>query len=414
MQKSHQLFKEAQDLVPGGVQKSRHPSMFVPGAYPIFMQKGEGSHIFDVDGNEYIDWLLSYGPIILGHCYPRVDEAVMREIRKGFLLNLAQPIQNDLARKLIEIIPCAQRVIFLKTGSGSTSAAIRIARVYTGREKVVRCGFHGWHDWCYGGEGVPRQATENVLSFSYNNLDALEKVLAENANQVACIIMMPLEVEMPEEGFLEGVRELATAYKAVLIFDEIRSGFRMALGGAQEYFGVTPDLATFSKGIANGYPLSVVVGEEEIMAAVEKTFISATFFPDSMAMVAALETIRELQRTDGVGHIWDIGRKLTDGLKELVSGFPIPAEVIGPTPMPYLLFGRRQDYGKVWSSKGEKPSQGEKKSKIYRDTFYAETIKRGIFFHPNHHWFTCLSHSEEDVNKTLGVVEEALSTLRYL
>ncbi len=411
-QKSKQLFREAKKLVPGGVQKSRHPSMFIRGAYPIFMQKGKGSHIFDVDGNEYIDWLLSYGPIILGHCYPNVDGAVIREIRKGFLLNLAQPIQNDLARKLTQIIPCAEQVIFLKTGSGATSAAIRIARLYTGREKVVRCGFHGWHDWCYGGEGVPKKITEDILSFHYNDLDSLERLLEENKNQIACIIMMPLEVEMPQEGFLEGVRELATSYKVVLIFDEIRSGFRMALGGAQQYFGVTPNLATFSKGIANGYPLSVVVGKEEIMAVVERTFISATFFPDSLAMVAALETIEELERTNGIEHMWDIGRKLADGLKELVSKLHIRAEVIGPTPMPFLLFGRREDYGKVWRSDKEEPTQAEQKNRIYRDTFYAEIIKRGIFFHPNHHWFTCLSHSNEDVERTLRAAEEALSVVK--
>ena len=411
-QKSKQLFQEAKKLVPGGVQKSRHPSMFIRGAYPIFMQKGKGSHIFDADGNEYIDWLLSYGPIILGHCYPEVDEAVIREIRKGFLLNLAQPIQNNLARKLIEIIPCAEQVIFLKTGSGATSAAIRIARLYTGREKVVRWGFHGWHDWCYAGEGVSKKVTEDILSFRYNDLDSLDKVLEENKNQIACIIMMPLEVEMPQEGFLEGVRELATTHKVVLIFDEIRSGFRMALGGAQQYFGVTPDLATLSKGIANGYPVSVVVGKEEIMAAVEKTFISATFFPDSSAMVAALETIGELERANGVKHMWDIGRKLTDGLKELVSGFHIRAEVVGPIPMPFLLFGRREDYGKVWRSEGGKSTQAKEKNRIYRDTFYAEIAKRGVFFHPNHHWFTCVSHCDEDVERTLQAAEEALSVVK--
>jgi len=407
-QRSRQLFQEAKNLVPGGVQKSRHPSVYVPGSYPIFLQRGEGSHIFDVDGNEYIDWLLSYGPIILGHCYPRVNEAVMREIKKGSLLNLVQPVQNDLARKLIEIIPCAERVIFLKTGSEATSAAIRIARIYTGKEKVVRWGFHGWHDWCYGGEGVPGKVTEDILTFEYSNLNSLEKVLEENKNQVACIIMMPLEVELPEEGFLQGVRELAASHGMVLIFDEIRSGFRMALGGAQEYFGVTPDLATFSKGIANGYPLSVVVGKEDIMAAVEKTFISGTFFPDSAAIVAALETIRELERTNGVKHMWNIGKKLTDGLNELVSGLRIQAEVIGPIPMPFLLFGKKEQYGKVWRSEGEGKTQAEEKTRIYRDTFYAEATKRGVFFHPNHHWFTCLSHTDEDVKKTLQVAEQAL------
>lgn len=410
--KSEQLFEEAKNLVPGGIQKSRHPSVFIPGSYPIFMQKGKGAHIFDVDGNEYIDWLLGYGPIVLGHCYPRVDEAVKREIENGFLLTFVKPIQNMLAEKLIEIIPCAERVIFLKTGSEATSAAIRIARVYTRKDKVVRWGFHGWHDWCYGGEGVPRTVVEKVLSFRYNDLDSLEKILEENKNQIACVIMMPLEVELPREGFLEGVRELATSYKVVLIFDEIRSGFRMALGGAQEYFGVTPDLATFSKGIANGYPISAVVGKKEIMEAVERTFISGTFFPDSLAMVAALETIRELKQTNGVNYLWNIGKKIMDGLKELISDLHIQAEVIGTPPMPYLLFGRMEEYGGPWRRERKESTKGEEKTRIYKDIFYAETAKRGVLLQPHTHWFTCLSHSDEDVERTLQAAEKALNVVK--
>jgi glutamate-1-semialdehyde 2,1-aminomutase/spore coat polysaccharide biosynthesis protein SpsF len=408
LQKSEQLFTEAKSLVPGGIQKSRHPSVFIPGFYPIFMQRGKGSHIFDVDENEYIDWLLGYGPIVLGHCYPRVDEAVIKEIGKGFLLTFVKPVQNELARKLIEIVPCAEQVIFLKTGSEATSAAIRIARVYSGKDKVVRWGFHGWHDWAYGGEGVPENVLEDVLSFRYNDLESLEKILEKNKNQVACVIMMPLEIEMPSEGFLKGVRDLTEANKVVLIFDEIRTGFRMALGGAQEYFGVTPDLATFSKGIANGYPLSVVAGKKEIMAAVERTLISGTFFPDSLAIIAALETIRELEQTDGIKHMWDIGKMLMDGIKELISMLHIEAKVIGVSPMPYLLFGGMENYGGPWRTEKKESNQDDGKARIFRDTFYAETVKRGVLLHPYTHWLTCLSHSKEDVEKTLQAVEKAL------
>jgi len=223
---------------------------------------------------------------------------------------------------------------------------------------------------------------------------------------------MPLDIELPKEDFLQGVRELATHYRVVLIFDEIRSGFRMALGGAQEFFQVTPDLATFSKGIANGYPLSVVVGKEDIMAATEKTFISGTFFPDSAPMVAALETIRELEEKNAIQHMWCIGEKLVNGLNELISEFHIPAQVVGPTPMPFLLFGKKEGYGKVWRSSGGRTTQIDEKSRVCRDTFYAEAVRKGVFFHPNHHWFTCLSHSEDDVKRTLEVAEEALSKVR--
>lgn len=411
LRKSRELFEVAKTATPGGVQKSRHPSMFIPESYPIFIERGEGSRIYDVDGNEYIDWLLSYGPIILGHCYPKISQAVIAEIEKGFLFNLSQPLQVKLAQKLIEIIPCAEKVIFLTTGSGATSAAIRIARIYTGREKVIRWGYHGWHDWCYGGEGVPKKITEDVLTFNYNDLDSLQKVLEKNKNQVACVIMMPFEIELPKPGFLEGIRELTYTHGVILIFDEIRSGFRMALGGAQEYFNVTPDMTTLCKAIANGYPFSVVVGKKEIMAGVEKTNIAATFFPSSLGMAAALATIQELEDTNAIDHMWKIGKQLSEGLRDLVTDMKVKAEVMGAVPMPYLLFGNKEDYGKVWRSNVEE-SRSTKEDKRLWEVFYGEMIKKGVFLHPNHHWFTCLSHTDEDVRKTLQVAEQSLSTAK--
>jgi len=181
VKKSYELFELAKSLIPGGVQKSRHPNRFVEN-YPIFMERGKGSHVYDVDGNEYIDWLLSYGPIVLGHCYSKVDQAVITEIKEGFLFDLTHPLQLKLAKKLTEIIPCAERVLLVNTGSGATSAAIRIARIYTGRNRVIRWGYHGRHDWCCPSQrGIPKSTIEDVITFSYNDLESLQNVLYETS-----------------------------------------------------------------------------------------------------------------------------------------------------------------------------------------------------------------------------------------
>ncbi|MBA7484928.1 3-aminobutyryl-CoA aminotransferase [subsurface metagenome] len=410
VKKSWELFEVAKTLIPGGVQKSRHPSGFAEN-YPIFMERGKGSHIYDVDGNEYIDWLLSYGPIVLGHCYSKVDQAVIEEIKKGFLFDLTHPLQLKLAEKLIEIIPCAGKVLFVNTGSGTTSAAIRIARIYTGRNMVVRWGYHGWHDWsCPNQTGIPRSTLQDVVTFTYNDLDSLQNVLEKNKKRVACIIMMPFQIELPKPGFLEGVRELANAYGVVLIFDEIRSWPRMGLGGAQKYYDVTPDMTTLSKGIANGYPISAVVGKEDIMMAAEKTTISATYFPSTLGIAAALATIQELENNNVINHLWKIGEHLSRGLKEIVESKRVRADVIGLPIMPFLIFGNKEDYEKIWYERiYEEGDPGTEEDKKLMRAFYSETIKRGVFFHPRHHWFSCLSHTDEDVKKTLQVAEQALA-----
>lgn len=409
IEKSHELFEVAKEFIPEGGQQSRRPTSFTQN-YPIFMERAKGAHVFDVDGNEYIDWLLSFGPIVLGHCYPKVDQAVIREMNKGFLFDLTNPLQVELAKKLTEIIPCAEKVLFVNTGSGATSAAVRIARVYTGRDMIVRWGYHGWHDWsCPRRAGIPKTTDENVVTFTYNDLDSLQRVLEKNKNKVACIIMMPFSVELPKPGFLEGVRELADIHNVVLIFDEVRSWPRTDLGGAQKYFNVTPDMTTLSKGIANGHALSAVVGKADIMMAVEKTLISATYFVSAIGFVAALTTINELENKDGIKYLWKIGTQLADGLKEIVEEKKIKAEVIGIPVMPFLIFGKKADFEKIWLAEVyERGDPGTDEDKRLMNAFYSETIKGGVFFHPRHHWFPCLSTTEDDVKKTLQAAAKAI------
>ncbi len=399
LERSNQLFEEAKRLSPGGLMGIRRPYNFVEGEYPIFIEKGYGGHIVDVDGNDYIDMLCGYGPIILGYNEPEINQEVIKQMEKGFCFSLVQEIQNTLQKRLIDLIPCAEMVVLAKTGSDVTSIAVKVARGYTGKNKILRCGYHGWHDWCVEVKGgVPKQITDLTIEFHYGDLDALESVLKEHGDDAACIIMTPvghplaLPVMAPPEGYLEGVRELADKYNVILIFDEIRTGFRVSLGGAQEKYGVTPDLAVFGKAMANGYPISAIVGKEEIMRVLEsKVFVSSTFFPNSLEMAAALKCIEILERDRVLDDIWTRGESFLEISTKLVEESDVPATVSGIPPMPYITFD------KVDSQYKER-----------RTFFYTETIRRGLFIQPYHHGYICHRHTDEDLSNALGAIEESL------
>jgi glutamate-1-semialdehyde 2,1-aminomutase len=390
---SEALFARAQEIVTGGTTQGKMPKTLIPGEYPIYAARGRGAHLWDVDGNRFLDWILGYGIIVLGYCDPDVDAAAIREIQEGFAFPLTKPVQNELAELLVQVIPCAEMVHFFKAGSDATTAAVRLARIVTGREKIVRWGYNGWHDWCCIREaGIPQKVREDVLTFRYNDLDSLADVLERNRDQVACIIMMPLEIEPPQPGFLAGVKELAHRHGALFILDEMRSGFHLALGGAQEYYGVIPDLATFSKALSNGYAISVLAGRREVMESLSRTYVSSTFYTNSIAMAAAVATIQKLRREQVIPHLWRIGQGLLDGLNLLVQDMGVEARTMGLPPMPYLVFTDRD------------PAVRETAKQV----FYRETTRRGVLFHPNHHWFVSAAHTDQDLAHALEVSAEAL------
>ncbi len=400
--KSLELFEEAKKLVPGGVLGARKPSDFIEGEYPIFLENGKGCRLIDVDGNEYIDFLCGYGPIILGYREEEVDDAVIRQIKdKGFCFTLTQRYQNELAKKLSEIVPCSEMSIFLKTGSDATTASIRIARAYTNRIKVMRCGYHGWHDWCVEMKGgIPEKLYEDVYEFRYNDLDQLKDLMKRYGDQTAAIIMTPFghplhqKMEEPKPGFLEGVREIATKYGAILIFDEIRTCFRLRMGGAQELYGVTPDLAVLGKGMANGYAISVVTGRKEVMmAAAQKLFISSTFFPNSDGYIAALKTIEILERDKVLENIWTKGERFLKKVKNIIDEYEVGAELSGVAPMFFITFKREE----------------ADRHRAKRNDFYTQMIRRGFFFAPHHHGYICYRHTEEDLELTAKAIDEALA-----
>ncbi|MDR2145560.1 MAG: aminotransferase class III-fold pyridoxal phosphate-dependent enzyme [Tannerella sp.] len=402
---SEQMYADALNMIPGAILGIRRPYNFVPGEYPIFFDSAKGGRVKDVDGNEYIDFLCAYGPIIIGHREEEIDNAAIEQMRnKGFCFSLTQPVQNKLAEKMIELIPSAEMAVFVKTGSDATTTAIRVARGATERTKVVRCGYHGWHDWCVEVKGgIPPKLYEDVYEFHYNDLDALEDIMKQHGDDMAAIIITPVghplaeKVQMPKSGFLEGVRAIADRYGTVLIFDEIRSGFRVNLGGAQKEFGVTPDLSVFGKAMGNGYPIGAVVGKKEYMKVLaDKVFLSSTFFPNSVEQVATLKTIEILQRDNILGEVRKKGEMFGKLLADAVSKAEYDVELSGAPLMPFITFNKDKDglYKKL------------------RPAFYTELIRRNVFLQPFHHGYVCYRHTEEDLKYSADMVAESFGELK--
>jgi len=393
-------WREAERLIPAGSQTlSKRPVNYAMGAYPIYASRAEGCHIWDVDGNEYIDYVLGLGPITLGYCYPRVDAAIREQLAKGIIYGLISPLEIEAAKAVCESVPCAEMVRFLKSGCEVTSAAVRIARAYTKREKVATTGYHGWHDtWTAARNdgGVPKVLSEYVLPFGYNDLESLEKIFKAHPGEIAAVVMDPASTKMPKPGFLEGVRRLATTHGAVLIYDEIVTGFRMALGGGQEYFKVVPDLACFAKGMANGMPVAAVVGRAEVMKCAEKLVISVTYGGEALSLAAIVAAIAEYREKDVFPFIWRQGEKLMAGMNKAAQSHGFPPMCVGFAPMSGMALTHENPklVDKMWYF------------------FLAECAKRGVLMRRGGLNFITYSHSDGDIARTVAAVDETLAEMR--
>ncbi len=394
--RSMALLARARRLVPGASQTlSKGPTMFVEGAYPVFLERGRGSHVWDVDGNEYVDYILGLAAIALGYDYPAVSAAVARQLEQGSIFSLPHPLEVEVAERLVEVIPCAEMARFLKTGSEANAAAVRVARAATGREVLLCSGYHGWHDW-YAittprSKGIPKGTSELVVPFSYNDLPSLEAALDEHRGKVAAVILEPVLLDEPAPSFLAAVKAAAQRHGALLIFDEIVSGFRWAVGGAQEYFGVVPDLATFGKGMANGLPLAAVVGRAEIMREFEDVFVSSTFGGDALALAACRATLDEYARRPVIEHLWRIGRRFQDGFRAMARRTGVTADCVGYPVHPKIVIRHER----------------EDAQRLLMSLFLQETAKEGVLFHFAG-FNVSLSHTESDVDQTLEACERAL------
>ncbi len=363
--------------------------------YPRYVDRAAGAYVWDTDGRRYVDYLLGYGPVILGHADERVERAVVREMQGGHCFApLWSPRQVELCELLTQVIPGGELAYLLKTGSDANSAAVRLARIFTGRDMVVRWGYNGWHDWASDiPVGIPSGVRDYSVTFDHADPESLRRVFEASTDRVACVLTMPFENEVTSSAHLHQLREITHEYGALFIFDEMRSGFRMSLGGAQEYFGIQADLVTLSKAMANGHPISAVVGRADVMSGFAQTRISSTFYAGPVEMAAALTTIGILGDTDALERVWALGRRLLDGLRKIVFDFDLPAEPLGYPPMPFLRF-RDSEVGARWK-KG----------------FFEETTTRGVLFHPDHQWFLSASHLPADIDLTLDACHSACAAI---
>jgi len=398
---SQKYWAKAKKIIPAGTQcLSKGPTQFVDGVAPKYLQKGKGCHVWDVDGNEYIDYGMGLRPIILGYCYPAVDEAIAKQLRDGITFTLMHPLEVETAELLTEIIPCAEAVRYGKNGSDATTAAIRAARAYTGRDKIAICGYHGWQDWYIitteRNKGVPKIMKQLSFVFQYNNIESLKELFDNYPGEFAAVIMEPVGITPPQNSFLKEVKKVTHENGAVLIFDEIITGFRFALGGAQKYFRVIPDLAAFGKAMANGMPISALVGKEEIMTVFNETFFSFTFGGECLSLAATLATINELKTKKILDFIWAQGRKLQDGYNKLAKEQELKeyTQCEGYPPSTMSKF-----YGKTLEE-----------SLLMKSLVQQELLKRGILWAAYH--AISYSHKDNEINTTLEAFNDALKILK--
>jgi len=397
--KSEQYLNRALNSIPLASQTfSKSLAQYPRGVSPFFIERGRGSKVWDVDGNEYIDFVSSLAAVTLGYCDEVVDRAVQEQMKNGVTFSLPHKLEIEVAEKLIEIIPCAEKVRFGKNGTDVTSAAIRIARAYTGKEHIAVCGYHGWQDWYIGSTtrdlGVPKAVKELTHKFEYNNIESLERIF--QGHELACVIMEPMNIEYPKDNFLEKVKELVHKNNALLIFDETITGFRYSLGGAQQFFGVIPDLSTFGKGMANGYPLSAVVGSSKIMQKVEDIFFSGTFGGETLSLAAASVIIDKYKKEKVTEHFFEVGTYLLKQLNELINNNDL-ANIFWASGHPSWSFLHIKD-------------QQQYNSFEIKTFFLQEMFKRGILTLGLHN--LSFSHTNKDIDKLIAAYTEVLPMIK--
>jgi glutamate-1-semialdehyde aminotransferase len=397
IKKSDELYEKALNLIPCTTQTlAKGPQQNVKGIAPKYLVKGKGSHVWDVDGNEYLDFNMAIGPLSLGYAYDKVDEAIKKQLEDGITFSLMHPLEVEVAELLNQIIPNAESIRYSKSGADVTSAAIRVARAYTKREKVLCCGYHGWHDWYISvtdrNAGIPKTVQDLTFTFNYNDI---QSVIDSIDDDTAAVILEPFVFEAPKDNFLQRLRDICDKNGTLLIFDEMWTGFRIALGGAQEYFGVKADLATFSKAVANGMPIGILAGIKEVMKVLEKdVFFFTTFGGEALSLAAAKATITELKEKNVSAYLAKQGKMLKDGYNLIAEQLNMPyTKCIGYECRSLLTFD---------ASAG---NPLEMKSLVQQ-----EMIKRGILWGGFHNM--SFSHTDEDVEYTLKVYREVLPILK--
>jgi glutamate-1-semialdehyde 2,1-aminomutase len=395
---SEALLGRATRVVPRGIYGHQTPAMLVPGAYPYFFARGDGARVWDVDGHEYLDLVCSYGPIVLGHRHPRVEEAARRQAAAGNCFNGPARVWVELAEYLVGLTPWAAWTVFAKNGSDVCTWATLVARAATGRRKILTAegAYHGTHAWCSPmPDGTTAEDRAHVVHFRWNDLASVDAALAAHEGDVAAVVVSPFrhdafhDQEMAAPGFLAGLRARCDRLGAVLVLDDVRAGFRLDLRGSGEAVGVRPDLACYCKALGNGYPIAACLGREALREAAGRVFLTGSYWTSAVPMAAALACLRELEASDGIGHMARMGAALRAGMERQAAAHRLEIRYTGPPALPFLTFAA--DEGSFARSR----------------TFAAACAARGVYLHPHHNWFLSAAIGGREVARVLEVTDEA-------
>jgi glutamate-1-semialdehyde 2,1-aminomutase len=415
---SIKLFDQGKTLMPGGV--SSPVRAISPN--PFYVSRSEGPYLWDVDGNKFIDYCMAYGPLILGHRHPNILEKVTDQLQKGWLYGTPTELEIQLSRKIADLVPSIDMLRFVSTGTEATMAALRVARGYTGRDKIVKIegGFHGAHDSVLikagsgattlgipDSLGVPPDTAKNTLQVAFNDLDMMEKVLEKYKDEVAAVIMEPVMGNigpiLPEKGYLKGVRQITEDHDVLLIFDEVITGFRLDLGGAQKYFGVTPDLTTLGKIAGGGFPIGIFGGRRDLMEKVAPSggiYQAGTFNGSPVALTAGLATLDYLEKERVLDKLNSRGEEMRRALSEIIEDLSLNCSVSGISSLFKVFFG-------------DMPHNYVEALRCDKDgylAFFRRMLDSGVFLPPSQFEtnFLCVAHSEEVINETLEAYKSNL------
>ena len=387
-------YERARKVIPGGIHLSGRP-LLDPQTSPMYFERASGCRVWDVDGNQYIDYLMAFGAYLLGYAHPEVEAAAFTQAQRGRLISLNHPQHVAFIEALLARFPGLQMGVFFKTGSEATTAALRIARRATGRRRVARCGYHGWHDWCLPLEDyVPDGLQAQVLEFDANQPATLEAIFAAYPGELAAVILAPEMVRPLQPAVFAELQRLTRQSGALFIMDEVKTGLRIWPNSISERVGIIPDLLTVSKALGNGFPVAALLGRREFMQAGDGMHYSATFHGDTAAMAAARKTMELVESQKVQQHVHTLGERLIAGLSALAKEHGLPAEAYGEPlpPMPFFRFTHASPQVNVRLGQA----------------FYGEMLARGVLMHPRHMWFISLAHTPDDIDQTLAAADRAM------
>lgn len=399
--KNRALLERARQVIPGGMYGHESTAMLPPD-FPQFFERAEGTRLWDVDGNEYIDYLCAFGPNLLGYRNAGVEAAARRQAERGDTMTGPAPVMVDLAEQLVSMISHAEWAMFCKNGSDATSMAMVTARAYAKRRKILVAigSYHGSQPWCTPNlTGTVAEDRGQVVTYQYNDIESLEAAVKANKGDIAGVFATPFKHEVfadqfvPDRAYAQAVRRICDAEDALLIIDDVRAGFRIARDCSWSVLGVEPDLSCWGKVLGNGYPISAMVGSEKVREAARSIFVTGSFWFSAVPMAAALETLRQVRETDYLERIADLGQKLRDGLDEQASAFGFRLRQTGPAQIPQILFHDDPDMRLGYA-------------------FVSECLRHGVYFHPYHNMFLNGAMTGDDIAKTLSATERAFATLK--